>query len=246
MALTGYRSLTILKTGSTFDELALREGDFEDWVHRGIGEGAGPVRFVDAKEAADLPAPSTCTGVVITGSPHMLTEPSPWRDRAVRWVRDLVLTEIPILGICYGHQLLAVSLGGEVDWHPEGREMGTHPVRLTSAGCSDPLLGSLGPTFLAHSSHAQSVRRLPPGAIRLASSGFEANHAFRYDSFAWGVQFHPEFSESAMKAYLDRYRDRLAEQGLDADRLIDEVRPSPAVALLERFAELCVPSAITA
>jgi GMP synthase (glutamine-hydrolysing) len=232
------QSVVIVKTGSTFPELRRDYGDFEQWVEDGLALPRGSTRVVDSRENDGLPDPASATAVVLTGSHDMVTERPRGFESVNAWLKDLVEQGVPVLGICYGHQLLAHALGGEVGFHPKGLDVGTVSVRCLPEGRQDPLLRSLPPAFPAYVTHAQSVLRLPPGAVRLAETDFEPNQAFRIGERAWGVQFHPEFSEPVIRYYIAMQRDRLAEQGLDTNQLIESVRPSPANRLLKAFGKL--------
>ena len=187
-----------------------------------------------------LPPVSTLAGVVITGSPAMLTDGAAWNLVAVHWLRDALALGLPVLGICYGHQLLAHACGGHVDYHPDGREIGTVPVALTAAAFGDALLGGLPSRFLAHTSHSQAVLRLPDSAVLLGASAHDAHQAFRIGERAWGVQFHPEFTARIMRTYVQVRHAVLREEGFDVDTLLRDVVETPAAsAVLRRFAALC-------
>ena len=178
---------------------------------------------------------------MLTGSHHMVSDREPWSEALVPWLQAAVGAGTPVLGICYGHQLLAHALGGEVAHHPEGVEIGTVTVERHAASASDPLLGGLPARFCAQAVHWQSVRRLPPEAVLLAGSAHEAHHAFRIGERAWGVQFHPEFSDEALRAYLDGLGPTLAKEGLDAAQIAAALRPTPeAASVLPRFAKLAL------
>ncbi len=234
--------ILVLKTGSTHASIRERLGDFEDWIAAGLRAGGAEVVVHDAT-AGDAPPPAhgTVAGVVITGSHAMVSEREAWSEALVPWLQAAVATGLPTLGICYGHQLLAHALGGEVTHHPEGVEIGTVTVEQHAAAASDPLLGGLPETFPAQAVHWQSVRRLPPGAVLLAGSAHESHHAFRIGERAWGVQFHPEFSDTALRAYLDGLGDLLADEGLDAAGIAARLQPTPdAASVLPRFARLAL------
>ena len=234
--------ILILKTGSTHPHIREQLGDFEDWIAAGLRDGGAAVVVHDAS-AGDAPPPAhgAVAGVVITGSHAMVSEREAWSEALVPWLQAAVQAQTPVLGICYGHQLLAHALGGEVGNHPEGVEIGTVTVELQDTAASDPLLGGLPETFPAQAVHWQSVRRLPPGAVRLAGSAHESHHAFRIGDRAWGVQFHPEFSDTALRAYLDGLGDLLADEGLDAAAIAARLQPTPeAASVLPRFARLAL------
>jgi len=227
----------VLKTGTTYPRIQKQFGDFEDWFIRGLS-GQLDINVADATLAPPPGRPEDWHGVVITGSPAMVSDRSVWSEQAAEWVRQAVTDEIPLLGVCYGHQLLAHALGGQVDYHPGGRETGTQEIRLCHAARTDPLFGLLPDTFPAQLTHKQSVLELPPGAVLLASSEFEPHQAFRVGRQAWGVQFHPEFTEQVMQAYLEVQYPDLEAEGLDAESLLAAVRPAPdATRLLRLFSD---------
>lgn len=229
------RPILIVAAGQTFEELSRAEGDFPDWIARGLGEGA-PLRHADARKAPAYPDPRTLGGVVVSGSHAMVSDRAPWSEHLARWLKDCVEADLPVLGICFGHQLLAHALGGEVGGLPEGPEVGTREIRLDPEASSDTLLGGLPGRFPAQLIHYQSVRRLPAGAVALAHSDLEAHQAFRVGRRAWGVQFHPEFSAPAMRGYLERLQGEL---GGEATRRLGEVSATPQAAqVLRRFAEV--------
>lgn len=236
--------IALLKTGSTYPALSERYGDFEDWFQAALNSRGADTLEIHTIHVAEgeMPGdPGQWDGVVITGSPAMVSDRAPWSESTARWLAKAIEAGLPVLGVCYGHQLLAHALGGKVGYHPDGRESGTFTVRLNSDAASDPLLGTLPDRFPAQLTHLQSVLELPPGATLLASSEHEPHQAFRYGDQAWGVQFHPEFSAEVMQAYLAVQTPALQEEGLDPQRLIRAVTATPeAGSLLPRFAELVI------
>jgi GMP synthase (glutamine-hydrolysing) len=234
--------LLILKTGSTHPHIREQLGDFDDWIAEGLRQGgATAIETHDAQQQALTRPPTAFSGVVLTGSHNMVSEREPWSEALVPWLQAAVEAGTPVLGICYGHQLLAHALGGEVAHHPEGVEIGTVMVERHPVSVDDPLLGDLPGRFPAQAVHWQSVRSLPADAVLLAGSAHEAHHAFRVGERAWGVQFHPEFSDAALRAYLDGLGPTLAKEGLDAVQIAAALRPTPdAASVLPRFAELAL------
>jgi GMP synthase (glutamine-hydrolysing) len=174
--------------------------------------------------------------VIVTGSSSMVTDRHLWSERTADWLRSLLDGGMPVLGICYGHQLLAHTLGGEVDYNPQGREMGTVAVDMHPHAGEDPLFGPLPPRFPVQVSHLQSVLRPPTDATVLARSDQDACQAFRWRDHAWGLQFHPEFSVNHMRGYVHARRDALQREGRCHQRMAKDVKPTPqARGVLRRF-----------
>jgi len=232
--------LVVVKAGTTEPALRARRGDFEDWIRAGIQFPASRVRVVDVREGEALPDLAGVLGVVVTGSPALVSEREPWSVEAEAWLRPVVGAGLPVLGICYGHQLLGQALGGRVGPNPRGREMGTVTVDLGEAvRLGDPLLGGFPARVTVQATHVESVLRLPPGATRLGSNAAEANHALRYGRRAWGVQFHPEFDADIMRVYVEERAEVLRAEGFDPDRLARDTQDSSVgLALLRRFGEI--------
>lgn len=194
----------IVQTGSTLPALKARRGDFPRWFQRGLGLGVDQVEVIRIDQGDALPRVWAHAGIVITGSPAMVSDRSAWSEAAAAWLRHAIEAGQPILGVCYGHQLLAHALGGHVDYHPQGRETGTVLIGKAAEAATDPLFGATPQTFRAHASHQQSVLQLPPGAIVLARSAHDPHHAVRYAPNVWGLQFHPEWSVEIMRGYMHR------------------------------------------
>ncbi|XAH25835.1 glutamine amidotransferase [Xylophilus sp. GW821-FHT01B05] len=193
----------IIKLGDTLDALRSERGDFDCWIAEGLGATAVPVQVCDPRRGDALPAHASIAGAVVTGSHAMVTHRADWSERTAQWLAEGVARGTPLLGICYGHQLLAHALGGVVDDHPQGLEMGSVDIALHPAASDDPLFHGLPSHFRAHAVHRQTALRLPEGAVALASNSHEPHHAFRVGDCAWGVQFHPEFNADAMRGYID-------------------------------------------
>ncbi len=233
------KALIIIKTGSTFPTIRQHSGDFEDWIIHGCGLADTPVSVIKIMDGEALPPVESLSGVIITGSPAMVTDQTEWMQKLSAWIPQVLKQQVPLLGICFGHQLLAQAMGGRVDYHPQGREIGTVAIHLTTEGKQDKLLGVLPASFMAHATHAQTVTRLPPSAHRLAENPIEANHAFRLGDNAWGLQFHPEFSADIMRAYINEQTGPLLNQGHDVGALQEAiVHTEAANALLGRFVEI--------
>lgn len=135
----------------------------------------------------ELPSHFDFDGVVVTGSRASVYWDEAWIPPLVNYVAGAAERDVPILGVCYGHQLLATALGGTVEGMGE-YEIGYRQVRKTS---ESELFEGIGDRFTAFTTHSDAVTELPPGADLLAENEYGV-HAFR-KRHAWGVQFHPEY-----------------------------------------------------
>lgn len=228
----------IVQTGTTLPALRWRHGDFAHWFRLGMRLAPADVHVARVDRGEALPPASGYAGIVVTGSGAMVTDRLDWSERTAAWLGDIVVRDaVPVLGVCYGHQLLAHALGGRVDWNPRGREMGSRRIGCADTASADALLQPLSAGFRAHTTHQQSVMQAPTGAVVLARSEQDDHQALRYGRHAWGVQFHPEFSARVMAGYIRGRADRLREEGIDALQLLRECGPAPAArTILQRFA----------
>lgn len=232
------KPLLIIKTGRTLDRVPAHRGDFERWILECMELEPGAALCCEVSAGACLPAAGDVSGVVITGSAAMVSDRLPWSEQTAEWLLDTG-DQLPVLGICYGHQLLAHAWGGSVDYHPRGREMGTTVVRTHAAAQDDPLFAGTSPQFPVHVTHQQSVLTLPAAATVLASNDFEPHHAVRFRERCWGLQFHPEFDAEVMRAYLDARAEPLTREGFDLAEMHAAVHETPeARAMLRSFARL--------
>jgi GMP synthase (glutamine-hydrolysing) len=106
-----------------------------------------------------------------------------------------------ILAVCYGHQLLAEALGGQVGWHPGGLELGTHQIGLDAEAASHPVLAHLPKTFMANLYHSQTVLITPPSATVLGASEHDPHQILAYGDRILSCQFHPEFDLEIIKNF---------------------------------------------
>ena len=231
--------MLIVKTGTTVPSVAQRRKDFESWIVTAMGLAERQVTVVRVYQDEPLPAPQDVSAAVVTGSSAMVTDREGWSERTAQWLARAVEHGTPVLGICYGHQLLAHALGGQVDDNPQGRQIGTLDVALTESAEHDRLFSGFPRVLHLPVSHRQSVTRLPPGATLLARSARDPHHAFAIGEQAWGVQFHPEFDADIVRGYIAARREQLTAEGLDPDQLLRDAADTPhGTLLLRRFAQL--------
>ena len=210
----------------------------EWWLEAGL-----ELDVVRGDLAEPVPDPVDHDGLVVLGGAMGANDDAehPWLGPTKAAVRDAVSRGIPTLGICLGHQLAAVALGGRVGRNPRGRTLGIVPVHLTDAGEADPLLEGLDRLPAVHYND-DVVTTIPPGATVLARLPDGMPQALRLGPLAWGVQFHPETPPALFESWLRADRvDALSPEersALDAvtaagDELRAGWRP-----LAERFAEV--------
>ena len=229
-------ALCILVAGDPVPSTQARAGGFASLIRAGLaGAWHGDFVEVDVRTAEALPQPERFAGLIVTGSASSVTERAPWMLRIEAYLVRAVELEQPLLGICFGHQLLGQALGGLVERNPRGREMGTVKLRITA---DDPLLDRSIEPALAHATHVDSVTRLPQGAQMLAATELDPHAALRFGARAWGVQFHPEFDEQVMAEYVSTRAELLTQEGRDPAAMLAGISPAQAGKLvLTRFAE---------
>ena len=150
-----------------------------------------------------------CDAYLITGSRFGVYEDHQWIRDLEALVRDLFAAAKPVIGICFGHQIIAQALGGQVGKSHKGWGVGVHTWKLDEK-----------PDWMNHSdehfsmlvSHQDQVHALPANGKTLAQSEFCSIAAFQIGSTALGFQGHPEFSKAYSEAIMELRRDILGEE----------------------------------
>lgn len=188
------KRVLLLKPGVTSSKAVL--GDYEVWFSRAAG-GAQmtPVEL----HAGEAPPPvEGFDAVIMTGSPLSVTQPTEWMARAADFLVEAAEKK-PVLGVCFGHQLLAWRHGAQVVRNPKGRELGTVFVELTAAGQRCALLGSLPARFDVQATHEDMVVQASAAMTVLATNAQCEVQAFSVGPRTWGVQFHPEMDAASIR-----------------------------------------------
>ncbi|PDT05951.1 GMP synthase [Rhizobium chutanense] len=220
-------ALFLLQTGSPPQSLRTTYGDLPEWFASALGRPADTIRIIRVFDGERLPPPDAGTAAIITGSWSMVTDREPWSEALGDWIREAMALDAPVFGVCYGHQLMADALGGQVDFHPGGREIGSQTISLLADAVEDPLLAGSPRSFTAQLTHLQTVIAPPPGARVLARSEHDAHQILRYGPNAISTQFHPEFTPEIMAGVIRSRIDALHQEGRDPEALLTSVQEAP-------------------
>ncbi|PQJ34137.1 GMP synthase [Salinibacter sp. 10B] len=193
------------------------------------GEIPPPIGHPEPVETDDGPIQSF-DGVIISGSQSSVYDDNrPWIQPLSRWVEGAIADDVPLLGVCWGHQLLAQILGGTV----KGGSYELGYVEVTQE-TEDPIWTNIPNPFTVFATHSDHVVEMPPGATLLASNETGVQ-AFRHEQ-VYTVQFHPEYdrqtatamihskttlSEDEVQAALDTCTDANVEAARPAKRIFD-------------------------
>jgi GMP synthase (glutamine-hydrolysing) len=224
------KHLLLYKTGETDPKLVVDIGDYERWFARVLGEEV----TLELHRGFESPHHklSGYDGMILTGSPRSLVEPEPWMDNAAEFVRRAAEAGVPVLGVCFGHQLLGYAYGGRVRVNPNGWEVGTVDVELTDRGRSDPLFDGLPGTLRVNQSHRDEVCELGE-AICLARSDHTAHQSLAVGQHVRGVQFHPEMDGDVIRRLISFRRlildadAQARRRPVTVDELLDRTRDTP-------------------
>ena len=213
----------ILKTGETFSSIKNKNGDFDDWIIDFLGRTNKTIKVVSLKDNQKIPALTSAAGFIITGSHSMVTNRSQEVILLEKYIRKIRNKDIPLLGICYGHQLIANALGGKSDYNKKGKEIGKSKIKLKNCLHKDNLLKGISKQFYGFETHDQSVLKLPRNAVSLASNFHDKHQVVRFSRVIWGVQFHPEFTKNIMKEYILNQADNLKKLGFNSEILLKNI-----------------------
>jgi GMP synthase-like glutamine amidotransferase len=192
--------VAILETGKPPGTLAEQFGDYPAMFARLLGPGFETESF--DVEAGELPDPAAHEACLITGSPAGVYEPLPWIAPLQDFIRSARGSKM--VGICFGHQVMAGALGGHVEKSAKGWGAGLHRYAVVR---SEPWIESAG-TIAVPASHQDQVVIQPPNTEVVATSEFAPFAGLAWtDRPAISFQFHPEFSPEFAKALIERRYD---------------------------------------
>lgn len=177
----------------------------------------------------ELPALGGLDGLVVLGGSMGAYDDDShhWLAPLKELLRSAVDADVPVLGICLGHQLMAVALGGEVSPGAWGQQVGLYDVGWSPAAAGDELVGGLGPVRGVQW-NSDVVTRLPDSSVALASTEEGELQVARFGRRAWGVQLHPEVDVPVLTSWAAGDRDDHLERGIDQDALLAEIHAARA------------------
>ena len=206
--------LGILKTGAPPPRVA-RFGSYPDMFRKLLGEEAYDYS-VFAVDAGELPpTPEACDAYLVTGSASGVYDGTPWIGE-LKGFLNAAKGRAPLVGVCFGHQVMAEAFGGKVIKSPNGWGLGEQTYQVLHR---EPWMDDVSRIRLP-GSHQDQVVEAPPNAEVMAASDFSPLGAFVYrDQPAISIQLHPEFEPAYAIALIeDRRGSRLSEE--EADRAI--------------------------
>lgn len=211
----------ILETGRTPAAMIDTFGSYADMLTVILGKADPSLSFevVAVMDNAPLPAPDSCDGWLITGSRSGVYEGLEWMAPLEEFLRQTMAAGIPIVGICFGHQILAKAMGARVEKSDRGWGVGPHRYDMTEKA---PWMEGFKDRIVINAIHQDQVLEVPDGARVIASSEFCPIAALAYGDQAITFQPHPEFSVAYEQALL-------RELG---GKTIPQDRSEPALALL--------------
>jgi GMP synthase-like glutamine amidotransferase len=176
-------------------------------------------QIVESYKLPDYPSVEELRAVINLGCPISTNDyqQHEFLKNVYRFLAEVVRSNIPYLGICFGGQILAKIHGAKVEKN-NVKEIGTYEITLTDEGKNDPLFKGFPDKFPAFQWHNDRFR-IPFGGTHLASSKDCKYQAFRKNNFV-GIQFHFEAVPDEIPIWCEKYADELKEVGKDADEII--------------------------
>ena len=195
------KNVVIYSNGPGLPEIVKEYGHSSDWIPNIVTNNK--VNFIIKKAYEnDFDCDIKADAFILTGSKYSVYNKSPWIVALKKHVKKLIDGNNYILGICFGHQILADCLGAEVRKNKLGWELGSYKINLSEKGLQSKLFNGFSEEEIVYESHQDTVLNIPSNLDILASSK-KSNQSFSYNDKIYGVQFHPEFSKEVTRKLMD-------------------------------------------
>ncbi|MDA3880777.1 MAG: gamma-glutamyl-gamma-aminobutyrate hydrolase family protein [Prolixibacteraceae bacterium] len=194
------KKILIIKCGDTYESVKDIHGDFDEMIIKRSNLPRNIFKIFNVHQGEQLRHPGEYIAAFITGSHSDTNEKTRWVKQLKDWIITARYSNVPVLGICFGHQVIAEALGGKVEMNRNGMALGTDIIKLTPTGNEDPLFKNIDNNLTSYKSHSYYVSMTPPGAVILAKNDSGITEAFRLDKI-YGTQFHSEFNNDIAKEY---------------------------------------------
>jgi len=171
----------ILRTGHSPDEMIETLGNYDQMFERLLDGNDFEFETFSVVDGEFPEGPQNADGWLITGSKHGAYEDHDWIQPLEDLIRAIQASGKPLVGVCFGHQIIAQALGGKVEKFAGGWSVGRTEYMLD------------GQNVALNAWHQDQVVELPRGARVVGSSDFCANAMLAYGDSIWTVQPHPEF-----------------------------------------------------
>lgn len=212
-----FMKITILEAGRAPGALAGLFPSYPEMFVRLLSGVDASLLFetVELLDGAAPPDPSGLDAALITGSPAGVYDQTAWMDSLRRFIREAHGAKTPLVGVCFGHQIMADALGGDVRKSPKGWGVGRHAYDILD---TRPWMTNAAASFALAVSHQDQVIAPPAGVVSLARSS-HTEHAMLHwpDAPMMSVQGHPEFDDTFASAlYSARRGASLSDEMVDA------------------------------
>ena len=200
----------VLQADSVLVQFQEKHGNYPEMFRRILGRSGAAVEFRNYNvERVEYPSNlDDCDGYVITGSKKSVYDDEHWIKHLSGFVRSLHEKRKKLVGICFGHQLVAHVLGGKTEAAGKGWGVGVHQYQVVAKlGFMSPAADEFGLLV----SHKDQVTELPDGAQLLATSEFCPNAMFRIDDHILTFQGHPEFTREYARDLMQMRKETLGE-----------------------------------
>ena len=199
------KNISIVINGPGMAEVKSLYGQASDWVQKALSSYDLNVKVIKGYKKEELDV--TDDAWIITGSAHSVYDKFEWIEYLRSKLLEMKGSGNPVLGICFGHQLIADTFGGIVKLNSKGWELGSCNINLTNEAKGCPLFSTISSPLVAYQSHQDIVDTLPDGSILLGKNDMGIQ-SFVYNNQFYGVQFHPEFTKTVMDKYLEIRYDK--------------------------------------